>query len=40
VPTTFSYWLVSRPELAETPRVAAFRTWVKEEAEHSRGVDR
>jgi LysR family transcriptional regulator, glycine cleavage system transcriptional activator len=36
IPTTFSYWLVSRPEMAEKPRIAAFRLWLLEEASSMR----
>ncbi len=32
VPTIYSYWLVTLPELAEVPRIAAFRAWLLEEA--------
>jgi len=32
VPTNFSYWLVTLPETADTPRIAAFRAWLLDEA--------
>ena len=32
VPTNFSFWLVTLPERAELPHIAAFRAWLLEEA--------
>jgi LysR family glycine cleavage system transcriptional activator len=38
VPTAFSYWLVCPPDAFDTPRVAAFRAWLVEEALAFRGT--
>jgi LysR family transcriptional regulator, glycine cleavage system transcriptional activator len=32
VTTNFSYWLVTLPETADTPRIAAFRAWLLDDA--------
>ena len=34
-PLTFSYYLLHRPEDEETPKVSAFRDWIREEAKNS-----
>ncbi len=32
-PTPFAYYFVTRPEAADRPDIAAFRTWVLQEAQ-------